>query len=108
MNGPISSARRPGPAGSGKRAPRDRVEPAGRGNGKAQRPVNQEGRAMTVSSRRWVSRFWALVGAACVPSVVLALGLPATAQAATSPGFDDQASLFKFFYDCQPPRNPCP
>jgi|SRR5215472_3020510 len=39
---------------------------------------------------------------------VLVLVSPSVALATLKPGFDDQASLFKFFYDCHPVQTPCP
>lgn len=42
---------------------------------------------------RWLTTLGAAVG------LVLALGAPVV-QAATSPGFDDQASLFNIYWDC--------
>jgi hypothetical protein len=64
---------------------------------------------MTVSRLMRMNRFWALAGMACLSTLALTVnlggGLPA--QAATTPGFDDQASLFKIFYDCHPVQNPC-
>jgi hypothetical protein len=41
---------------------------------------------------------------AAVSSLIVAIGIPA-AQASLSPGFDDQASLFKIFWDCS--SGPC-
>ena len=55
----------------------------------------------------WRRSFGGLVGVACLTSFVLAIGPPA-ASAVTSPGFDDEASLFKIFYDCRQGQNPCP
>jgi hypothetical protein len=54
---------------------------------------------MTVTRLGRVKRLSALASAS---SLALAISMPA-AQAATSPGFDDQASLFKIFYDCGHP-----
>lgn len=51
---------------------------------------------MTVTRSRWARRLSVL---ACITGLATAGGWPA-AQAAISPGFDDQASLFKIFYDC--------
>lgn len=47
-----------------------------------------------------MKRFWAVAGAACLASLGIVLG-PTAARAAAFPGFDDQASLFHLFYDCQ-------
>jgi hypothetical protein len=69
---------------------------------------------MTVFGRGYRKRLWALAGAACTLSLVLGCGAAgltlgaAAAQASVTPGFDDQASLFKIFYDCHPVQNPCP
>ena len=62
---------------------------------------------MTLLGRERRKRFWALAGVVCASSLALGGGAQA-AQAATIPGFDDQASLFHFFYDCYPVQNPCP
>jgi hypothetical protein len=61
---------------------------------------------MTLLGRECRKRFWVLAGVVCAAGLALG-GVPA-ARAATTPGFDDQASLFKFFYDCHPVQNPCP
>jgi hypothetical protein len=53
-------------------------------------------------------RLWAAAGVACLASLALVIGPGGAAHAAVTPGFDDQASLFKLFYDCHPVRNPCP
>jgi hypothetical protein len=45
------------------------------------------------------SRLLVLGPLAAAASLIVAIGVPA-AQASTSPGFDDQASLFKIFWDC--------
>jgi hypothetical protein len=51
---------------------------------------------------------WVLSGVAFASCLALGGGAPAAVAAATTPGFDDQASLFQFFYDCHPVQNPCP
>lgn len=52
-------------------------------------------------------RFGQLI--AVLAALLLTLGLsPAVAHAATSPGFDDEASQFSIFYDCRQGQNPCP
>jgi len=71
---------------------------------------------MTVFGREYHRRLRTLAGAACGLSLVLgdgAAGLvpgggAVAAQAAVTPGFDDQASLFNIFYDCHPVQTPCP
>lgn len=62
---------------------------------------------MTLLGRECRKRFWALAGVVCASSLALGGGVQA-AQAAVTPGFDDPASLFSFFYDCHPAQNPCP
>ena len=54
---------------------------------------------MSVTGVRRSRRLLLLAPLATASSLVLALGVP-VARAATSPGFDDQASLFKIFWDC--------
>jgi len=56
---------------------------------------------------------WALVTVACLSGLALgspsaALASPSAALATLKPGFDDQASMFKIFYDCHPAQTPCP
>jgi hypothetical protein len=57
--------------------------------------------------RRRIRRLWVAAAIACLASLALVTG-PTAAHAATSPGFDDQASFFNLFYDCRQGQNPCP
>ena len=59
---------------------------------------------MTATLGRWHKRLPVLGTLAGAVSLVLAIGVPA-AQASAFPGFDDQASLFKIFWDCS--SGPC-
>lgn len=52
-------------------------------------------------------RTLAATATACLSLALLALS-PSTAGAATSPGFDDEASLFNVFDDCHPVVSDCP
>lgn len=45
---------------------------------------------------------------AVLATLLLTLGISPAARAATSPGFDDEASQFSIFYDCRQGQNPCP
>src|SRR6185437_2567194 len=45
---------------------------------------------------------------ALLATLLLTLGVSPAAKAATSPGFDDEASQFSIFYDCRQGQNPCP
>lgn len=45
---------------------------------------------------------------AVLATVLLTLGVSPAVRAATSPGFDDEASQFSIFYDCRQGQNPCP
>src|SRR5581483_8639267 len=61
---------------------------------------------MTVFGRGYKKGLCALASVACASGLVLVS--PSAALATLKPGFDDQASLFKIFYDCHPVQNPCP
>jgi hypothetical protein len=61
---------------------------------------------MTVLGLGVKKGLWALVSVACASGLVLSS--PSAALATLKPGFDDQASLFKIFYDCHPVQTPCP
>jgi hypothetical protein len=58
---------------------------------------------MTATRAGWYKRL-PVLGTLAAFSLVLAIGAPA-ARGATSPGFDDQASLFNIFWDCS--SGPC-
>ncbi|HJQ01231.1 MAG TPA: hypothetical protein VJ851_06505 [Jatrophihabitans sp.] len=45
---------------------------------------------------------------ALLATALLTLGVSPAVRAATSPGFDDEASQFSIFYDCRQGQNPCP
>ena len=60
---------------------------------------------MTASGTARIRGLLALSTLATAVTLALSLGFPA-ARAATSPGFDDQASLFNIFWDCS--SGPCP
>ncbi|HEU5271475.1 MAG TPA: hypothetical protein VFU36_16225 [Jatrophihabitans sp.] len=52
------------------------------------------------------ARFASLI--ALLATVLLTAGISPAARATTSPGFDDDGSLFSIYYDCRQGQNPCP